>query len=167
MAGVLSGSVATPEMMGRSITLSWTATQNVTGNYSTVSWRVYGTGSDTQNGIMVREVSAQINGSSVYYTANLATLVHYNDTIATGSVKINHNSSGAASFVAYIGAGIYYQWAINAENSQTFTLKTIDRGIAHISNGSSFSQYQCYISNGSSFSVYAPYIYTSSGWVLY
>lgn len=126
----LSGSVATGEMEGRSVTLSWTATQSVTNNTSTVSWTLKTTGSYSA-GVAVREVSAKINGSSVYHTDSLNSIyggnVPANYTIATGSFTVNHNSSGAGSFTAYVGAGIYYQWAINTENTKTFTLDTIAR----------------------------------------
>ena len=137
----LSGSVATSEQMGRSITFIWTATQNTANNTSTISWQIKSTGSEQQYGIKVGEVSAKINGTSVFYTANYqSTATHqaytaqtgisntaYGEILASGTTTITHNSSGAATLTIYIGAGIYYSTGINVSNTQTFTLDTIAR----------------------------------------
>lgn len=126
----LSGSVSTGEMQGRSVTFSWTATQSITNNTSTISWKVTTTGSYAY-GVAVRAVTAKINGSQVYHSDNYNGTYGGNVpsgvTIASGTKTITHNASGAGSFTAYIGAGIYYQWAINTENTKTFTLNTIAR----------------------------------------
>lgn len=126
----LSGSITTGEMQGRSITFSWSATQSITNNTSTVSWRVYTSGS-YGGGVAVRAVTATINGTQVYHTDNYNGIygghVPPNVTIASGTTTISHNSVGAGSFTAYIGAGIYYRWSINTEATKTFTLNTIAR----------------------------------------
>lgn len=137
----LSGSVATSAQMGRSITLSWTATQSTENNTSTISWEIKATGSEQTYGIKVGEVSAKINGTSVYYTANYqATATHqaysaqsgitntaYGEILGSGTITVTHNSSGAANLTIYIGAGIYYSTGINVSNTQTFTLDSIAR----------------------------------------
>lgn len=122
----LSGSVSTGEMEGRSMSLQWTASQSVTSNTSTVTWKVVATGSYS-SGVMVREITAKINGNQVYHTDNLGTKLSAGTVVASGTVTISHNADGTGSFSAYIGAGIYYQWSINTENSATFTLNTIAR----------------------------------------
>jgi hypothetical protein len=122
----LSGSVTTGEMEGRSMSLQWTATQDITSNKSTVSWKVVATGSYA-SGVAVREIKAQINGTNVYYTSNLGQRLSAGTVVASGSTTISHNSDGTGSFTAYIGAAIYYQYTINTEKSASFTLDTIAR----------------------------------------
>lgn len=122
----LSGSVTTGEMEGRSMSLQWTATQSIKDNTSTITWKVVATGSSA-SGVMVREITAQINGVTVYHTDNLGQKLSVGTVVASGTKTISHNADGTASFSAYIGAGIYYQWAINTSNTANFTLNTIAR----------------------------------------
>lgn len=129
----LSGSMTTGESGGRSLTFSWTATQNIANNTSTVSWSLSTSGSESQ-GVSIHEVTAKINNTQVYHTDNLnnswsgaTTYPQPGWTFKTGTTTITHNASGAGSFTAYLGGGIYSQWAINKEVSKTFTLNTIAR----------------------------------------
>lgn len=122
----LSGNLSTGEYQGRSISFQWTATQNVNTNQSIISWKVVATGSYA-SGIRVHEIMAKINGEVVYHTDNYGQNVSAGTVIASGTWTQGHSADGTGSFNVYIGAGIYYQWAINTDNSASFTLDTIAR----------------------------------------
>lgn len=122
----LSGSVTTTSSYNRSVTLSWTATQSVANNTSTVSWSLAGSGSST-GWVQVSEIRVTINGSQAYYRSSSNHTECWQGTVlATGSQTITHNSDGTKSFTIKVEAGIY-NWAINCSGSNTFTLTTIPR----------------------------------------
>jgi hypothetical protein len=126
----LSGSVSTTAYndgkVNRYLTLSWTATQNVANNSSTVSWRLWCDGLKDYY-VEVSEVRVTIDGSQEYYrnTSN-HTKGYYGVEIASGTKTIYHNTDGTRSFSVLVEAGIYV-WAINCSGSKTFTLDTIPR----------------------------------------
>ena len=122
----LSGSVTTGEMQGRSMSFQWSAWQSITSNCSVINWKVVATGS-YPNGVKIHEITAKINGQQVYHTDNYGQNVSAGTVIASGTWYQTHNADGTGSFNAYIGAGIYYQWQINTENSANFTLDRIAR----------------------------------------
>lgn len=62
----LSGSVTTGEYSQRSVTLSWTATQDIANNKSTIKWTLKGSGSYS-GWVRVSEVRIKIDGSQVFY----------------------------------------------------------------------------------------------------
>lgn len=127
----LSGSVSTTAYVGetltRYLTLSWTATQNIANNSSTISWKLWCDGSNNGKYAKVSEVRVTIDGSQEYYRdKNNHTDGHYGVQIASGTKTIYHNTDGTRSFSILIEAGIYV-WAINHKGSQTFTLDAIPR----------------------------------------
>lgn len=122
----LSGSVTTSSSSGRSVTLSWTATQSVANNSSTISWSLKGSGS-AGGYVVVSELRVTINGSQAYYrSSSNHTNCYVGTELASGTTTISHNSDGTKSFTIKVEAGIY-QWAINCSGSNTFTLNTIAR----------------------------------------
>ena len=122
----LSGSVTTTSSYSRSVTLTWTATQSVANNQSTVSWVLKGSGS-ASGWVQVSEIKITINGSQAYYRDSSNHTQCYSGTqLCSGTTTITHNSDGTKSFTIKVEAGIY-QWAINCSGSQTFTLNTIAR----------------------------------------
>lgn len=122
----LSGYLTTAESHGRSVTLNWTATQDIANNRSTISWSLIGSGS-SGGWVRVSEIRIKIDGSQVYYRSSSNHTDAYNGTyICGGSTTINHNADGTKTFNVSIGAGIY-QWAINVSRSSNFTLDTIPR----------------------------------------
>lgn len=130
-----SGSITTGEMQGRSMSFQWTATQDVSTNRSTISWKVVATGSYA-SGVSVHEITCKINGVTVYHTDNYGSNISAGTVVASGTWYQGHSSDGTGNFNAYIGAGIYYQWAINTEQSGSFTLNQIPRASSiSISNG--------------------------------
>lgn len=122
----LSGSVTTGESSQRSVTLSWTATQDIANNKSTIKWTLKGSGSYS-GWVRVSEVRIKIDGSQVFYRDSSHHTDAYNSTqICSGSKTLNHNADGSKSFSISVEAGIY-EWAINKSKSKTFSLNVIPR----------------------------------------
>lgn len=123
----LSGSVSTNgasgEGEGRYYTLSWTATQSITNNTSTISWTL-STAGGYSSWITERTVYVDIDGERVFSKTNAVD--RYRGTIATGTKTISHNSDGTRSFSVSLAAAIYYS-SIGCTGDQTFTLDTIAR----------------------------------------
>lgn len=122
----LSGSVTTGEYSQRSVTLSWTATQDIANNKSTIKWTLKGSGSYS-GWVRVSEVRIKIDGSQVFYRDSSHHTDAYNGTqICSGSKTLKHNADGSKSFSISVEAGIY-EWAINKSKSNTFSLNVIPR----------------------------------------
>lgn len=123
----LSGSVSTNGASGagegRYYTLSWTATQSIANNTSTISWTL-STAGGKSSWITERTVYVDIDGERVFSKTNAVD--RYRGTIATGTKTISHNSDGTRSFSVSLAAAIYYS-SIGCTGSQTFTLDTIAR----------------------------------------
>ena len=123
----LSGSVSTNgcrgEGEGRYYTLSWSATQSIANNTSTISWTL-STAGGYSSWMTERTVYVDIDGDRVFSKTDAVD--RYRGTIATGTKTISHNSDGTRSFSVSLGAAIYYA-TIECTGSQTFTLNTIAR----------------------------------------
>ena len=123
----LSGSVSTNgcpgEGEGRYYTLSWTATQSIANNTSTISWTL-STAGGYSSWMTERTVYVDIDGERVF--SKTEAVDRYRGTIATGTKSISHNSDGTRSFSVSLGAAIYYS-SVECTGSQTFTLDTIAR----------------------------------------
>lgn len=122
----LSGSVVTTSCEGRSVTLKWTATQNIANNTSTISWELVGSGSN-DGWVQVSEISIEIDGNEVYYrSSSNHTECYIGTELCSGSTTITHALDGTRSFDISVGAGIY-QNSINCTGNGNFTLNTIAR----------------------------------------
>ena len=120
----LSGSFNTTAYSGRYLTFSWTATQNVAANTSTISWRLVGAG--TGSGYYVSgNFKVVIAGETVYQSTTRIEL-RVGTVVATGTKTLTHNSDGTKTFSASAEAGIYTV-AVNCRGSGNFTLNTIPR----------------------------------------
>ena len=128
----LSGSVTTTaessSSVGRSVTLNWSATQDVANNRSTISWSLVGSGGGSEYyWVEVGEIRVTINGSQVYYRdSSTHTKCYIGTVLCSGTTTIDHNSDGSKSFGITVEAGIF-QYAINCTGSGSFTLDTIPR----------------------------------------
>lgn len=120
----LSGSLKTSGgYEGRNYTLSWTASQSIANNTSTISWSLSCSGG-----------SASWYAERTLYVAIAGTVVvnktdrvqRYSGKIASGTITLNHANDGTKSFSAEIKAAVYYS-TVNATASNTFTLDTIPR----------------------------------------
>lgn len=110
----------------RGVAFSWSATQNIAGNYSDITWSLDGyDGYDDIHQYNAGNFLVQIDGSTEYSSATRIKL--YKGThVASGTKRIYHASDGTASFSVHIEAAIYL-FAVNCTGDQTFTLNTIGR----------------------------------------
>ena len=130
----LSGSVTTSASHSRSLTLSWTATQDTASNKSTISWTLKGSGS-ASGWVKIHEVRVTVDGT-VTYIKN-ADIQCYNGTVVTrGSKVVSHDAvNGTRTFKVEVEAGIYNS-SINCSSSETtFTLNPIILGSTITSAG--------------------------------
>lgn len=123
----LSGSVSTNgcggEGEGRYYTLSWSASQSIPNNTSTISWTLSTAGGQS-SWMTERTVYVDIDGERVFSKTDAVD--RYRGTIATGTKTISHNSDGTRSFSVSLGAAIYYS-DVRCTGSDSFTLDTIAR----------------------------------------
>lgn len=123
----LSGSVSTNgcggEGEGRYYTLSWSVSQSIPNNTSTISWTLSTAGGQS-SWMTERTVYVDIDGERVFSKTD--EVDRYRGTIATGTKTISHNSDGTRSFSVSLGAAIYYS-DVRCTGSDSFTLDTIAR----------------------------------------
>ena len=119
----LSGSFNTNSYSGRYYTLSWTASQSVASNQSTINWTISCAG-DSGVWYAERTLVAVIAGTTVYSKTDR--VERYSGTIATGTITLNHNTDGTKSFSASLQVAVYTS-AVNCTGSGSFTLNTIAR----------------------------------------
>lgn len=127
----LSGTVNSSSYKGRYLQLTWSATQNVANNTSTISWTLKGAGNSTESGVswyMAGNFKVVIDGSTVYSKSQDYRIQLSNGTtVASGTKTITHNTDGTRSFSISIQGGIYY-YAVNCTGSGSFSLNQIPRG---------------------------------------
>ena len=119
----LSGSVSTSAYSGRYYKLSWTATQSVANNKSTISWTLEALGGEA-NWYAERTLKVVIAGSTVFSKSDR--VERFKGEIASGSTDVTHNSDGTKSFSISVQAAVYGT-DVNCKGSNTFTLNTIAR----------------------------------------
>jgi hypothetical protein len=119
----LSGSVSTTAYDGRYYKLSWSATQSVSDNTSTISWNLEALGGNS-SWYAERSVTVKIAGVAVY--SKTSRVERYKGTVKSGTTEIAHNSKGEASFSVSIEVAVYKE-TVNCKGSNTFTLDTIAR----------------------------------------
>lgn len=131
----LSGSLTTNAYNGvRSLTLNWSATQNISANTSTINWTLIGSGSGT-SWYMTGPTKVVIDGAQVHYSTNRIQLRN-GTVVASGSHTIGHNGDGTRSFSIRI-EGAIYSYSVNCTAQQSFTLNQIPRK-ATITGASNF-----------------------------
>lgn len=120
----LSGTVKTnADSNGRYYQLSWTATQSIANNTSTISWTLSAQGY-SGGWIAERTLYVTIDGATVYEKSDR--VERKVGTIKTGTKTITHNSNGSRSFTITLGAAVYGT-SVNCKGSGTFALNTIGR----------------------------------------
>lgn len=127
----LSGNIDTNAATGSGyngyLRFSWSATQDIVNNKSTVSWNVKIMGGD---GVTVHNVNVYINGARVGGKGQDSATYYFpsqgKNTICSGTTVINHNTNGVGSFSFSMNGGLV-QWAANMSVSTTVTLDTIKR----------------------------------------
>lgn len=120
----LNGGVSTNAYNGRYYTLSWWAAQSISGNYSNINWTLIANGA-TGSWLAERTLIVDIAGTKVVNKSDR--VERYDGTIATGTLKLNHDAAGKKSFSVSVQAAVYGA-SVNCTGSNTFTLDTIQRG---------------------------------------
>lgn len=105
---------------------SWSATQSIASNTSTISWSLKG--KRTASGyVNAGGFKVVIDGETVYNKSTDYRIELRNGTVvASGSKTVTHDGSGVKSFSVSI-QGAIYTYAVNCTGSKTFTLDTIPR----------------------------------------
>lgn len=129
-------SITIPDTGGKNkyLQLTWTATQSVENNTSTISWTLSTSGTYPY-WVYYSKTKVVIDGATVYWRE--AKTAQEAGTIATGTVTLTHDSQGDRSFSASISAGIY-DHAVNASASDTWTLNNIPRASTVTAAGMKF-----------------------------
>lgn len=119
----LSGSVKTNSYNGRYYQLSWTATQSVSDNTSTISWTLSAAGGAV-SWYAERTVKVIIDGSTAYSKTDY--VERRTGTVKTGTVTLSHDTNGDKSFSINLQVACYYV-AVNLTASGSFALNNIPR----------------------------------------
>lgn len=120
----LSGTVKTnADSNGRYYQLTWSATQSIANNTSTISWTLSAQGY-SGSWVAERTLYVTIDGATVYSKSDR--VERKVGTIKTGTKTITHNSNGSRSFTITLGAAVYGT-SVNCKGSGTFSLNTIGR----------------------------------------
>lgn len=123
----LSGTVNSSGYEGRYVKLTWSATQSIANNTSTISWSLTGAGTGQAGWYMAGGFYVKIAGQVVCNWSTDTRIKLYNGTgVASGSLTVSHSNDGTKSFSVEIQAGIY-TYARNCSGSGNFTLNTIPR----------------------------------------
>ena len=120
----LSGSVKTSTYNGCGLQLTWTATQDVATNKSTISWTIKSFGQATNHYYMTGPVTVTIDGSTVLSITDRFEM--WGSYSKSGTKVLSHNDDGTKSFAISIQAAIY-TFAVNCTGSGSFTLDKIPR----------------------------------------
>ena len=109
------------------LNLSWTATQNVAANQSTIKWTLKSNGT-MSSGYYVQggPISAYINGTRVFYQSGRFNVRGDGGYKKTGTIVVNHNEDGSKNVAMSISAALYSA-SQNCTGSKTFTLDKINR----------------------------------------
>ena len=135
---ITSRTITIPDTGGKNkyLQLTWTATQSVENNTSTISWTLSTSGTYPY-WVYYSKTKVVIDGQTVYWRE--AKTAQEAGTIATGQVTLTHDSQGDRSFSASISAGIY-DHAVNATASGTWTLNNIPRASTVTAAGMKFGE---------------------------
>lgn len=121
--GVTSGSVNTSAYQGRYYNLTWSCTQSIENNQSTISWTLSAVGGQS-SWYAERTLSLVIGGVTAYSKSDR--VQRYAGVVATGTRVVNHNSVGDAHIDISIQAAVYTS-AVNVSGSGSFDLANIPR----------------------------------------
>lgn len=132
----LSGSLETQGTYEkRKFVFSWTATQSVTDNTSTISWKLEAAGGQSGNywyydGPIYVYFTPSGGSTETLYSITSRTK-RYKGTITTGTKVVTHLSDGTMSFTVRVNGAVYYDHAYEDATS-TFTLDPIARATTPI-----------------------------------
>lgn len=129
----LSGYVITNSYEGRYYEVSWTATQSIANNTSSIQWTLKALGGSVE-WYAERTLKVTVADKDVFTKSDR--VERRTGTIASGYVSVAHDSNGNASFDISLEVAVYTS-SINCRGSSTFTLNTIARATTPTVNVSS------------------------------
>ena len=128
----LSGSISTNKYTTTNhgsigLVLSWTASQNIVDNQTTINWTLksYGTMSSGYY-VQAGPVTVKIGGKTVLSVTSRFNMHGDGGYSKSGTLKVTHNQDGTKSVAMSVRAAIYSA-SVNCTASKTFTLNKIDR----------------------------------------
>lgn len=109
------------------LNLSWTGTQDVANNQTTIKWTLKSNGT-MSSGYYVQggPISAYINGTRVFYQSGRFNVRGDGGYKKTGTIIVDHNEDGSKNVAMSISAALY-STSQNCTGSKTFTLNKINR----------------------------------------
>lgn len=128
----LSGSVSTNKYSTSShgtigLILSWTASQSIVNNTTTINWTLKSNGT-MSSGYYVQAgpVTVKIAGTTVLNTTSRFNMRGSGGYSKSGSITVAHNQDGTKSVSMSVRAAIYSA-SVNCTGSKTFSLNNITR----------------------------------------
>lgn len=106
--------------------LSWTSTQSIANNTTTIKWTLTSNGGSTGQWWYAAPITVTIGGKTVLSVTSRFKLYGGGAYKKTGSVAIAHNEDGTKSCAMSVKAAIYSA-SVNCTGSKTYTLDKIDR----------------------------------------
>lgn len=123
----LSGTVTTNKYNSTiGLKLTWSGTQNVANNTTTISWTLKSNGGSSGSWWMSGPVTVKIGSKTVLNTTSRFKMYGGGAYKKTGSLTIAHKEDGSQSVAMSVRAAIYSS-SVNCTGSNTFTLDKIDR----------------------------------------
>lgn len=123
----LSGTVTTNKYNGNiGLKLTWTGTQSVANNSTTITWTLTSNGGSSGSYWMAGPITVVIGSKTVLNTTSRFKLYGGGAYKKTGSLTINHKADGTQTAWMSVKAAIYTS-SVNCTGSNTFTFDKIDR----------------------------------------
>ena len=122
----LSGSLTTSKYNSIGLKLSWTATQNISTNKSTISWTLKSVGGSSGSWTKAAPITVKIAGTTVLNITTRFNMYGDGGFQRTGSITVTHKDDGSRDVAMSVRAAIYSA-SVNCTGSKTFTLNKIDR----------------------------------------
>lgn len=120
------------------LNLSWTATQDIATNSTTIDWVLKSNGTmSTGYSVWGGPITVTINGTNVYYQSDRARIYGGGSFRKTGSIVINHESDGTKTVSMSVRAALYTA-EVNCTGSANYTLDPIQR-YAYIVDAENFT----------------------------
>jgi hypothetical protein len=121
----LSGTVNTGNYQGRYVSLTWTGTQSVANNTTTISWTLKGAGEASSGYYNSGPFKVTIDGT-VVYESDTRIKLYNGTTITSGTTTVAHGTDGKKKITISVSAAIW-AYDYNKSGSEDFTLNTIPR----------------------------------------
>lgn len=128
----LSGSISTNKYTTSShgtvgLVLSWTATQSLVNNTTTINWTLKSNGTMSSGySVQAGPVTVKIAGTTVLNTTSRFSMYGGGSYRKTGTITVAHNQDGTKSVAMSVRAALY-AFQVNCTASKTFTLDKISR----------------------------------------